>query len=62
MREILQSDLDSAQRGLGMLGKSPSELDALAVQYSGNPDFAGQVIHHAAKQMAAAKRQAGAQG
>lgn len=59
MTGITQNDIASAQRGLGMLGKAPSELDALAASYASNTDFAGRVICEAAKQMAAAKRRAG---
>lgn len=61
-REITQDDMNSAMRGLGMLGKAPSELDAIAKANDQSSNFAGKVIAAAARQMAAAKRRVGHEG
>lgn len=65
MRDFEQSDLDSAARGLNMLGMSPAELDDVATMHEDSnmrTMFASQVIVLAARQMAAAKRRAGSEG
>ena len=56
---ITQPDCDSAIRGLGMLGMTPSELDKLAQEHEGREMFASHVIVAAAKQIAAEKRKVG---
>lgn len=59
-RDPDQSDLNSAARGLGMLGKSIAELEDIVRVHEGNSMFASRVIMMAAKQMIAAKKRMGA--
>jgi hypothetical protein len=60
-RDITNSDLWSAIRGLGMYGMTRDELIALAVEHErlsnvGRDAFASRVIAEAARQVAATKR------
>lgn len=60
MYKITQDDMNSAARGLNMLGKTKEELETLIERHSGeNVAFAGQVIAASARQILAAKKQVG---
>lgn len=60
MYKITQDDLNSAARGLNLLGKTKEELQDLIVRHGAkNAAFAGQVIAASARQILAAKKQVG---
>lgn len=60
MYQITQGDLNSAARGLNLLGKTKEELQELISRHGGeNAAFASQVIAASARQILAAKKQVG---
>lgn len=60
MRKPTQSDIETAQRGLRMVGMSVADLRELANDHENKEMFASKVIALGARQMIAAKRRAGA--
>lgn len=56
MRQVENSDLWSAIRGLGLFGKSDEELQDLITEHKDQPAFASQVIVEAARQVCTARK------